>query len=266
MSHWLVRNIVKNNSAVSVGASATADAVSSELWICDPRHIAVAVECSSIAKKTGLTLKLQDSSDKSTWNTKSSEGQVAITATAEVQTLTFPAKASATNGDYFVVTDTAGNTWAAWLDVSGVASAPTGAIYTAVNASRKCRVDISACTTAATVAAAVEAAFDAMTGVTAVITTDDSAADGTMTFTAVTAGPDMAAPQFKNANDSGAGSITGSTTTSPVATGTFKFDMKIENSSDQADLPLRPFVRVVCATGSGDSVSVDAVRVSYWGA
>lgn len=262
---WLVRDLVKNGTAVTVGASATADVVSEMLYVHDPRHINVDVACSSIAKKTGLTIKLQDSCDQLTWNTKSSEGQVAVTSTAEVQTLTFPAKAGATAGDYFVVTDTAGNTWAAALNVSGADPAPTGAIWTAVNAARKVNVDISACTDAASVAAAVEAAFDALTGVTAVITTDDTAANGTMTFTAVTAGPNMAAPQFKNADDSGAGSITGTTSVTPVATGTFSFNLKIENSSDQADLPLRPFVRVVVATGAGDSVSVDNVKISHWG-
>lgn len=140
-----------------------------------------------------------------------------LSGTKEVQTLTFPAKADATAGDYFVVTDTAGNTWAAALDKTGADPAPTGAIYTAVNAARKVNVDISGATTAAEVAAAVEAAFDALTGVTSVLVTDDSAADGTMTFTGVNAG-NVATAQVKNADDSGAGSITQATTT-PGVTG-----------------------------------------------
>lgn len=262
---WLVRDLVKDGAAVTVGASETAYAVSENLYVHDPRHITVDVTCASIAKTNGITLKLQDSVDEVTWNTKSSEGQVALTATAEVQTLTFPAKAGATAGDYFVVTDTSGNTWAAALNVSGADPDPTGAIWTAVNAARKVNVDISACTDAASVAAAVELAFDALVDVTSVITTDDTAADGTMLFTAVVAGPDMAAPQFKNADDSGAGSITGSTTTPPVSTGTFSFNLKIENSSDQADLPLRPKVRVIATTGAGDSVSVTNVKIGHWG-
>lgn len=136
-----------------------------------------------------------------------------VAGVSEVQTLTFPALAAATAGDYFVVYDSAGLAWAVWLDVTGSDTAPTGAIYTAIPAARKARCDISGCTDAASVAAAVELVFDALTAVT--ITTDDTPADGTMTFTTTVRG-NCTAPAFKNADDSGAGSITGTTSTAGV--------------------------------------------------
>lgn len=137
--------------------------------------------------------------------------------TAEVQTFTFPAKAGATDGDYIEFFDASGTAWAVALDVDGVAAgAPTGAIWTAVAAARKSNCDISATTTAASVAAAVELCVDALTGVTAVIVTDDSAANGTMTFTQVESGNATTAVP-KNTDDTGAGSITQATTTPGVA-------------------------------------------------
>jgi hypothetical protein len=91
--------------------------------------------------------------------------------------------------------------------VGGVATAsPSGAIWTAIPAGRKVAVNILNATTAASVAALVEAALDGLTGFTAVLTTDDSAADGTMTVTQVAAGV-VADPAPHNTGDSGAGSI-----------------------------------------------------------
>jgi hypothetical protein len=139
-----------------------------------------------------------------------------ISGTYEVQTITFPTKAGATGGDYVVFYDQAGNAWAAALNKSGTDPVPTGALYTAIPAGRKTNVDISADTTAAQVAARVETAIDALTGLTAVITTDDSAANGTMTFTQLVPGPTTNAIP-KNADDSGAGSITAAETTPGVA-------------------------------------------------
>ncbi len=139
---------------------------------------------------------------------------------AEVQTLTFPALASATDGDYVVIEDTTGTKWAVALDTTGAAAAtPTGAIWTAIPAGNKVYHDISATTDAASVAAEVELAFDGLTGFTAVITSDDSAANGTMTMTQLVKAP-VTNPVVKNADDSGAGSITGVETTAGVASQT----------------------------------------------
>jgi hypothetical protein len=143
------------------------------------------------------------------------QADVTVTAAAgktfvsgrEKDTLTFPTKAGSTGGDYIVITDTAGLTWAAALNKSGADPAPTGAIYTAIPAGRKVNVDISGGTDAASVAALVETALNALTGFTAKIVTDDTAANGTMTLTHVSPGA-VAVPAPHNANDSGAGSIT----------------------------------------------------------
>lgn len=133
-------------------------------------------------------------------------GVFADKSTANVVTGTFPSVAGSTGGDYIVVKDTAGLSWAAALNKSGADPEPTGAVWTAIAAGRKVNVDISGGTDAASVAALVETAMDALTGFTATIVTDDSAADGTMTFTSVAQGL-VGAPEVHNADDSGAGSI-----------------------------------------------------------
>lgn len=135
---------------------------------------------------------------------------------AAVSTLTFPAVAAATAGDYIVITDTNGDTWAAALNKSGADPAPTGAIYTAIPAGRKVNVDISGGTDAASVAALVETALNALTGFTALITTDDTAADGTMTLTHAAKAP-VAVPVPHDESDAGAGSISAASTTTGVA-------------------------------------------------
>jgi hypothetical protein len=96
-------------------------------------------------------------------------------------------------------------------------AAPSGALWTAVASTRKGLVDISAATDAASVAALAETAFNALTGFTAAITTDDTAADGTITLTQVSVGP-TTDPVPKNAAESGAGSILGVQSTAGVAT------------------------------------------------
>lgn len=128
-------------------------------------------------------------------------------ALAEVSTATFQSKASSTNGDYIVIPAQDGTAFAAAVDPTGAGSAPTGAAWTALSSGRKVKVDISACSTAATVATAVKAALNALTGFTAKITASDAAADGTLVFTQVNAGVVLHLAGH-NANDSGAGGIT----------------------------------------------------------
>lgn len=130
----------------------------------------------------------------------------------ERDTLTFPTTAAATHSDYFVLTDTSGNTWAIALDKTGGGAVPTGAVYTAVNAARKGQANISTDTTAAQVAARVETALNALASWSTLFTSDDTAANGTMIIDRDLRG-NVAATAFYNDNDSGAGSITGVTTT-----------------------------------------------------
>lgn len=123
---------------------------------------------------------------------------------------------SASAGDYIVISDTNGLSWAVAMDTTGSSPSPTGAIWTAIPAGRKVKVNISAALTAAAVATIVKNALNALTGFSSVITIDDSAANGTMTLTSVAKGP-VTDPVPHNENDSGAGSIVGVQTTGGVA-------------------------------------------------
>lgn len=137
------------------------------------------------------------------------------TGTFEVQTLTFPSKAGAADGDYIVLSGEAGVTWAVALDTTGgAANTPTGAAWLA--ATHSVYLDISAATTAADVAAAVEVALNLLTGFTAAITTNDTAANGTMILTQTVPGP-TTNPDPHNKNDSGVGTILGVQSTAGVS-------------------------------------------------
>lgn len=139
-----------------------------------------------------------------------------ISGTADVQTMTFPAKAGAADGDNIIFYDQAGGAWGISLDTTGgAANLPNYAAWTALDPANVANVDISGATTAASVAALVETAVDALTGFTALIVTDDSAANGTMTFTQTVPGIVLAAVP-KNKTGAAAGTITVASTTPGV--------------------------------------------------
>lgn len=141
-----------------------------------------------------------------------------ISGTYDVKTFTFPALAGATDGDNIIFYDRAGDAWGIALDTTGgAAAAPNYAAWTAIPAGKKTYVDISGGTDAASVAALVESAVDALTGFTAVITTDDTAADGTMLFTQASSPGTVTAATPKNQTGASAGSITVANTTPGVA-------------------------------------------------
>jgi hypothetical protein len=76
------REILLNDTSVVVGASETNTPVSDVLWVQDSLHIRVDITASSVtdaSADSSIVAKIQDSVDKSTWNTKGSEGTVAIT-------------------------------------------------------------------------------------------------------------------------------------------------------------------------------------------
>lgn len=146
-----------------------------------------------------------------------SASDTAVTGVAEVDTLTFPALAGASASDYVVITDVDGNTWAVALDTTGADAAPTGAAWVAVDVARKVQANISGDVSAADVAATCETALNGLTGFSSVITTDDSAADGTMTLTHA-GRKNVTDPDPKNADDTGVGSITVAETTAGVQT------------------------------------------------
>lgn len=157
---------------------------------------------------------------------------IADTGVKEIQTLTFPAKTGVTARDYIVVENTLGTKWAVYADKSGTDVAPTGAIYTAIPAANKSKVDISATTDAASVAAAFEVAFNALTGFTTSITSSDIAADGTMTFTQTKVGP-VTNPVPKNLGDTTAGSLQGVQTTGGVVSNLNNTYVNLYSSPDE---------------------------------
>jgi hypothetical protein len=102
-----------------------------------------------------------------------------------VNTVTFGAKAAMANGQFVVVTDTNGAKWA----VSATAAPAASAIWNAIPAGKKALCDLATATSAAEVAALFEIAFDGLTGFTALCVTDDTPADGTLSFTHVVRAP-----------------------------------------------------------------------------
>jgi hypothetical protein len=203
-----------------------------------------------------MTVVLQDSVDNgTTWATVQTTN---VAATKAVQTLTFDTKANTGDGDYVVLEDTGGTQWAVAADKTGSSAEPTGAIWTAIPAAKKAQVDISADTTAADVAARFETAFDGLTGFTAVITSDDTAADGTMSMTQIKGGlvDDVV---VKDENDAGAGTISAANTTPGASTLVYELENNIYDGTDTATWPL---ARVVCVCGAGDTGTVTAVQVT----
>jgi len=121
---------------------------------------------------------------------------------AEIDTGTFQALADTDPGDYIVINDTAGLSWAIAADTTGTDPEPTGAVWASIPAAQKAQVDLSGTTTAASVATAFQDAFLALTDVPFVA--NDSSA--TVVFTQNLYGT-VAPPEVHNADDSGDGSI-----------------------------------------------------------
>lgn len=134
----------------------------------------------------------------------------------EISTMNFEDKADMDDGEYLVVYDTAGLAWAVAADLTGSSPEPTGAVWTAIPAARKTQADLSGVTNDEDVAAAFESAFDGLTGFSSVITTDDTAADGTMIFTQVVRGP-ASTPVSLLEDDAGPGGIAIAETNQGVA-------------------------------------------------
>ena len=131
----------------------------------------------------------------------------------EVDTITFAAKASTANGDYFVVNDYLGGAWAVALDTLGTGAAtPTGAAWVAIPAANKVYLDISSATDGADVAALVETGINLLVGFTTVITAADST--DTLVCTAPFAGVVTAPTNYTKNGAAGTGSI-GAVATTP---------------------------------------------------
>jgi hypothetical protein len=203
----MARNIIKNPAGVSVTASLTDLHVSRPFGLKSDREVFLKIVLSAASQTNGITFKLKDSyNDGETYFDVGSESSISLTkktftgGTAEISTITFPAFAGATQGDYVTFETEAGVKYAFWLDLDAAGTAPTGALYVA--ATNKIEVDIVTGDTAAQVAAKAVAAI----GTIALVTILDNE-DGTVTFTQTNGGA-CTDPAPKNADDSGAGSIT----------------------------------------------------------
>lgn len=130
----------------------------------------------------------------------------------EVDTGTFPDFATIDPGDYIVINDTAGLSWAIAADKDGNDPEPTGAVWLSIPAARKAQVDLTGLTTDAEVAEAFADAFTALTDVP--FTAVDSTAD--VVFTQSLRGT-VVAPEVYNEDDSGPGTITVAVTDAGVA-------------------------------------------------
>lgn len=126
-----------------------------------------------------------------------------VTGDSDSNTVTFPATAAATEGDFVKVSDALGGAWIVALDVDGGGIANAGPVFTAVPAANRAVVDISALVGAADVAAACVAAF-VLLG--APVTLVDNL-DGSVLFTCDDRGL-ASAPVVLDATEAGAGSIT----------------------------------------------------------
>jgi hypothetical protein len=204
---------------ISVNKSGTDAQPTAKGWTDIPAGRKAHVDISSATTAAEVAALFETAMDALTdfpWVTDDSaaDGTMLLTASDPgAVTLGAPFKATAGTG---VSGSPVGTSIVAAMSVEGsVTAEPTGAIWSAISASNKASVDIDAATDAASVAALVETALNALTGFTAAITSDDTADDGTMTLTQVEPGA-VDDPVVKNADDSGAGSISGEETTPGV--------------------------------------------------
>ncbi len=136
----------------------------------------------------------------------------------EVDRITFATKGGTTNGDYFVMHDYTGGSWAIGLDTLGTGAAtPTGAAWVAVPSAHKSYVDISSATSGTDVELLVATAINLLTGFTALVTTADSTThlDCTQNWAGVVTTPAV----YSRAGAAGTGSITFSITTAGTLAG-----------------------------------------------
>lgn len=164
------------------------------------------------ATDKNLTLEVYESGqDKVTLNTLTALNittdniTAGVCGNAQVETITIPATAGATQGDYIVLKNALSQkTAAVWLDIDANGTAPTGVKYT--GADYKIKVSIVTGGLAPANALLFKAAIEAVTAFAAEITLTDHL-DGTTTLTQKYAGV-VAASDPENTGSTGVGSIT----------------------------------------------------------
>ena len=141
---------------------------------------------------------------------------IADAGVREIQTMTFPTKAAATQGDYIVFYDTLGKKYAISIDKNGTGVEPTGAIWSSIVSSRKKVCYIGAQTTAAQVAAKVLLSIRQIPEITSAVMVWVDSGSGVLTGTQALVGS-VTNPVPKDATDGTAGGLLGAQTTAGVA-------------------------------------------------
>ena len=258
MPGYVNNNMIKGGASSVSCVASTTNVITDDIIMSseDSRNILAYVTFSLVEETNAMTVVLQDSADNgTTWATVQT---IAVATTKAVHTVTWLTKANTVAGDYVVIEDTAGTKWAIYADTTGAVAAPTGAIYAAIPAANKAKANISGSTTEADVAAVFETAFNALSGFTALITTNDTAANGTMTFTQ-TKGGAVTAPVVKDDDDAGAGTIVGANTTPGAGTLVYQLENNVYGGTDTA---VWPRARIVCVCGVADSGTVTSAYVT----
>lgn len=140
-----------------------------------------------------------------------------VSGTSEVNTFTFVDKATCVDGDFAVITDTAGAKWAFAIDTSGSAPEPTSAIWSAIPAGNKVNVDISGATTDANVATAVRAGLAGLSGIGTTLTVASSSG-ATIPVTHVLRAVVATAQVYKEDGTATPASVSVAKTTTGIAT------------------------------------------------
>lgn len=189
-----------------------------QLGFKDKQQTYTMVEAIAFAAANNLTLTVQDqvvgTQVKNTLTALAitSDAAIAIeSAVPQVETVTIPATADATQGDYIVLMKTSGETIAAWLDIDADGTEPTGAEYLAADSTLQ--VPIVTGGTAIENAALLVAALVGEDWVTDVTVLDNE--DGTITFTQDIAGA-VVGFSVNDAGDTGEGSISTAVDTAGV--------------------------------------------------
>ncbi len=138
---------------------------------------------------------------------------------AEVTTATIPATSGATQGDYMILNNKAGVSFAVWLDIDGAGTEPSGALYVATD--YQIEVNIATAGSAITNGGLVKAAIELDTNWTGFETITDNG-DGTLTITNSDKGI-VTTATVHNAAESGAGSI--GVTEATAGSGDYSFQL-----------------------------------------
>lgn len=189
-----------------------------------------------IAKATALNLILDevDYSNNESTEIVAEGTELGITTSAldagtegvaEVVTPTLPNFAGATQGDYIILNNKAGESFAVWLDLDDDGTVPSGPLFIATT--YQIEVDIASGDTAAQVAAKVKAAIELDSNWSGFDTITDNV-DGTLTITVSNLGT-VTDATVHNAAESGSGSISVAITTQ--GSGDYSFQVESEGGN-----------------------------------